>query len=329
MMIFFLLRRKCKWMPLMMIQILKELESQRPHQPRVCQELVPEIYRCLYLLWTLSDGKLAKRLSQEAEEAVQARLGPLLVLVKRMELNTQLDTQEVIFNISDKVTNLHDRACIDRLHYAKDVSASKSKACLPSTRVALLEQIQVWALNPTGRRALLLHGTAGKGKSAIVHTVAIALESLGVAVVPFFAFNRSAKDRSLSQLIPTWAKQLAELNPQYLCYLHTLLPKQLQSSDLLAQRDLMIKGLASIDDKVPIIFTIDTLDECPAEDADTPFSILRELLSSSELPRFICFLFTFRPDKSIITPFSDLPALSLSIDNVDGTATDIHTFITH
>ena len=35
-----------------------ELDDQRPHQQRVCRELVPEIYRCLHLLWTLSDGKL-------------------------------------------------------------------------------------------------------------------------------------------------------------------------------------------------------------------------------------------------------------------------------
>ena len=88
------------------------------------------------------------------------------------------------------------------------MSARESKACLPGTRVALLasEEIWVWALNPTGQRALLLHGAAGKGKSAIVHTVAIALGSLGVSVVPFPAFNRSVKDRSLLQLIRTWAK---------------------------------------------------------------------------------------------------------------------------
>ncbi|KAF8239126.1 hypothetical protein L208DRAFT_1054985, partial [Tricholoma matsutake] len=221
-----------------------------------------------------------------------------------------------------------DCACINRLHYAKDVLASKSKACLPSMHVALLEQIQVWALNPTGQRALLLCGTVGKGKSAIVHTVAIALESLGVAMVPFFAFNCSVKDCSLSQLIPTWAKQLTESNPQYLCYLHTLLPKQLQNLDMLAQHDLVIKGLASIDDKVPLIFTIDALDECPA-DADTLFTILQELLSSSELPHFVCFLFTVHLDQSITRPFSNLPALNLSIDNIDGTTTDIHTFVTH
>ena len=148
-------------------------------------------------------------------------------------------------------------------------------------------------------------------------------------MVPFFAFNRSAKDRSLSQLIPTWVKQLAESNPQYLCYLHTLLPKQLQNLDIFAQHDLMVKGLASIDHRMPLIFTIDALDECPAEDADALFSILRELLSSLELPCSVRFLFTFRPDKSITSLFSDLPALSLSIDNIDGTSIDIHTFVKH
>ena len=148
-----------------------------------------------------------------------------------MELNTQLDTQEAIFNISDKVTKLSkywlhfpacntvinpildDHACIDRLHYAKDVSVSKSKACIPKTRVALLEQIQVWALSPTGKRALLLHGAAGKGKSAIVHTVAIVLESLGVAVVPFFAFNCSVNVRGHSYGRHQPAPALAPVDP--------------------------------------------------------------------------------------------------------------------
>ena len=220
-----------------------------------------------------------------------------------------------------------DRACIDSLPYAKGVSASESKACLPNTRVALLERIQGWALNPTGDRTLLLHGAAGKGKSAVVHTVAITLETLNVAVVPFFAFNRSAKDRSLSQLIPTWAKQLAELNPQYLSYLHDLPLKRLQSLDILGQIDLVVNGLARIDDKMPLIFTIDALDECPAEDKDALFNILQKLLSNAELPDSVRFLFTFRPDKSITSSFGDLPSLSISIDDIEDTSTDIHTFV--
>jgi len=145
--------------------------------------------------------------------------------------------------------------------------------------------------------------------------------------VPFFAFNRSARDRSLSQLIPTWAKQLAESNPQYLRYLHTLPPKQLQSSDTLSQRDLVIKGLASIDGKVPLIFTVDALDECPEEEENTLFRILRELLSSSEVPHFVRFLFTSRPNERIASPFNNLLTSSISIDNFEDTAKDIHTFV--
>ena len=148
--------------------------------------------------------------------------------------------------------------------------------------------------------------------------------------MPFFVFNRSTKDRSLSQLIPTWAKQLAKLNSQYLCYLQALLPKQLQSLDILAQHKfLMVKGLAAIDHKMPLILIIDALDECPVGDADSLFSLLQELLSSMELPHSACFLFTFRPDKSITSPFSDFLTLSLSFDNIDGTSTDIHTFVKH
>ena len=88
-----------------------------PHQ-RVCRELVPEIYRCLHLFWMLSDGKLSSiphycALSNssfcQASSCPKSRrkqFTPLLALLKRIEANTQLDTQEVLFNISDKVTDL-------------------------------------------------------------------------------------------------------------------------------------------------------------------------------------------------------------------------------
>jgi hypothetical protein len=35
-----------------------ELNEQRPHQRRVCQKLLHEIYCCFHLLWTLSEGNL-------------------------------------------------------------------------------------------------------------------------------------------------------------------------------------------------------------------------------------------------------------------------------
>ncbi|KAF8197225.1 hypothetical protein K438DRAFT_1465360, partial [Mycena galopus ATCC 62051] len=84
--------------------------------------------------------------------------------------------------------------------------------CLQGTRVELLARIRNWALSPA-ERTLLLYGAAGTGKSAIVHTIARDLHSENLALVPFFAFNRLVQNRASSQLIPTWAKELAELHP--------------------------------------------------------------------------------------------------------------------
>ncbi|KAJ7856833.1 hypothetical protein B0H14DRAFT_2164982, partial [Mycena olivaceomarginata] len=113
-------------------------------------------------------------------------------------------------------------------------------------------------------RTLLLHGAGGSGKSAIANTIAMQLQSDDLAVVPFFAFSRSVPDRSSSQLIPTWAKHIAELNSEYLDYLRTLPSRQLESSDIQDQHDnLLVGGLARIGREKPLIFTIDALDECP------------------------------------------------------------------
>ena len=207
---------------------------------------------------------------------------------------------------------------------------SPSKACLPNTRVALLAKIEHWALHPTSERALLLHGAAGKGKSAIAHTTARDLESRCLAVMPFFAFNRSVLDRSLSQLIPTWAMQLAESNSQYRTYLGGLPRLSLESSDIVEQRDnLFIRGLAGLSTGMPIIFAIDALDECPKGEANSLLRLLHDLLSRPDLPPFIRFFFTYRPDGDILSKFEKIPARSISINDEEGTAEDIRTFIHH
>jgi hypothetical protein len=147
--------------------------------------------------------------------------------------------------------------------------------------------------------------------------------------VPFFAFNRSVPDRSSLQLIPTWAKHIAEFNPQYLLYLQTLPSHQLESSDILEQQDhLLVGGLASgIDCGKPLIFTIDALDECPKGEATRLFQVLRELLSGPNLPPFVRFLFTYRSDKEIFRTFEGLSTLKIPMNNEEGTAEDIREFV--
>ncbi|KAJ7899506.1 hypothetical protein B0H14DRAFT_3852819 [Mycena olivaceomarginata] len=304
-----------------------ELDGERPHQRRVSQALFSAIYQCLHLLWTLSQNSLVKQLSRESAEAVSFRREELANLAERMKSNQQLDTQVTVFKISAKVTELHDWNVINTLRVAEDVGPRASKACLPDTRVALLSRIRNWALHPASARTLLLHGAAGKGKSAIVHTIAEELQSAGLAIAPFFAFNRSVPDRSSSQLIPSWAKHLAQFNSQYLHHLHTLHTTKLGSSDILDQDDAFLSGLApGISDGRPIVCIIDALDECPQSEAQQLLEVLGKVVSRP-LPLLVRFLFTYRSDGGIHKTFSGLPVLNIPIDEEEDTIEDIHKFV--
>ncbi|KAG6810245.1 hypothetical protein H0H92_012749 [Tricholoma furcatifolium] len=95
-----------------------------------------------------------------------------------------------------KKSRTDNERLLSKLQAAKDAGRVGSKACLEGTRVALLERITAWALNPTGERVLFLTGAAGMGKSAIAHTIAKDFEKSGKAIVPFFAFNRFVRERS-------------------------------------------------------------------------------------------------------------------------------------
>ncbi|KAJ7876672.1 hypothetical protein B0H14DRAFT_2568069 [Mycena olivaceomarginata] len=172
-----------------------------------------------------------------------------------------------------------------KLNYAKDAGVQASKACLQGTRVELLTRIREWALHPA-ERTLLLYGAAGTGKSAIVHTIARGLRSENLALVPFFAFNRSVPNRSSSQLIPTWAKELAQLHTPYQAYLHGLRLSNLESRDLVHQQDvLLLKGLHSLTSSIKsVVFIIDALDECPQNEVHELYSVLERLCGMDGLP---------------------------------------------
>ena len=214
--------------------------------------------------------------------------------------------------------------------YAEDAGVQASKACLKGTRVKLLTRIRNWALHPE-KRALLLYGAAGTGKSAIVHTIARELDSEKLAFVPFFAFSRSVQNRSSSQLIPTWAKKLAELHPPYQAYLHGLQLSDLESTDLVHQQDILfLKGLASLTNcGKPVVFIVDALDECPKGEAEDLFSILEELVCKPTIPVCVRFLFTSRSHGEILDAFKNAPSiLHLNIDDESGTVEDIYKFVT-
>ncbi|KAG6913220.1 hypothetical protein DXG01_008642, partial [Tephrocybe rancida] len=181
-------------------------DGHHPNQGKVVRYLIPVLYWCLYFVWALSKSNLGKWLSENSIKDISTQRNQLTKLIDRLKSNQDLDTQAAVFEMSRKVADLYNDNVINKLPASKDAGSGSSKACLLGTRVALLSRICDWALDPTSQQLLLLHGAAGKGKSAIAHSISKELQSEGLAVVPFFAFNRSVQAHSSLQLFPTWAK---------------------------------------------------------------------------------------------------------------------------
>ena len=83
---------------------------------------------------------------------------------------------------------------LDSLVCAGQVGLNMAKKCLDgtTTRTSILSEIIDWInrTDPAAPRIFWLHGQAGKGKSAIAHTVALQARNLGVVGSCFCCFAR-------------------------------------------------------------------------------------------------------------------------------------------
>ncbi|KAL1664669.1 WD40-repeat-containing domain protein [Schizophyllum commune] len=195
---------------------------------------------------------------------------------------------------------------------ADEVYAGTTRSCLPGTRVNLLREIEEWAFDPDGQRALVLYGAAGKGKSAVANAVAMRLRGAGI-YAPFFAFDRTARNLEAYQLLPTLAVQLARRNQRYHDALCRIEVDDLSTRDIKDQSDQLVVGLlAGHSDFTPLVMIIDALDECPDEDATDAARSLRlatdrralletlsALITDDRLPPNLRLLITTRPDDDI------------------------------
>ncbi|KAL0959202.1 hypothetical protein HGRIS_014481 [Hohenbuehelia grisea] len=247
-----------------------EDSDNRPSQRRVYEELLPEITSCINLLWALSGQGTLKKLSSDSIKSVTSHRQNLVRLIERAKSNQLRDTQMELYKVSADISHIRNHNLLGSMHRAEGAGADSLRRCLSGTRESVLVRLQEWAGSDSSERALLLHGVAGKGKSAIIASIASRLQADGsnyATVVPFFAFNQSNPGRSLSRLIPTWVHQLALHNRQYLSYLHSV-ERMVGVQNIDDQLDIFLeKGLIGIANTGSIVFTIDALDECPESEA--------------------------------------------------------------
>jgi hypothetical protein len=173
--------------------------------------------------------------------------------------------------------------------YVDGAGRDTSKCCLPGTREGILSEIEEWILT-TGEdvpRVFWLSGAAGKGKSAIAHTIAnwfLAREGSGAC----FCFDRTREvDHRHERIFTTIARDLASRDPIMRRALANVVRDDNElrhTKDIIKQWKELILGPVITASKVldaPVLIVIDALDES-GQLEDSREQILRMLAGMLE-----------------------------------------------
>jgi hypothetical protein len=152
--------------------------------------------------------------------------------------------------------------------YVDGAGWDTSKRCLPGTREDILKEIKDW-VDETGedvKRVFWLSGTAGKGKSAIAHTIANWFDERGGPGACFcFDRTREAEQRH-EKIFTTIARDLADRDP----IMWRALASAARDNELRHTKDITRQwkkfilgpvGAASQAVDAPVLMVIDALDE--------------------------------------------------------------------
>ena len=242
-----------------------------------------------------------------------------------------------LFDGPSDLQQIREDLSLDSLACAGRVGVIKGKKCLDGTRTEILQEIVDWMnnTNADAPQIFWLHGQAGKGKSAIAHTIALHAHNLGM-LGSCFCFTRVRHHEELhTKLFPTIARDLADRD----LHLRPLLAKMItdnrslrDTADIVEQwAKLIVEPLSSLESPSTgnVVVVIDALDESGVE--GTRASVL-EALTDGLLPGNLRILLTSRPMADISEVLGAAPhvhARSLDDIDVESTISDIHLYASH
>ena len=183
---------------------------------------------------------------------------------------------------------------------------------MEGTRVAALDEIELWARDFDKSPVYWLNGLAGTGKTAVAQTIAERIFADGRLGASFFC-SRDFEDRSNLKLIfPTLAVQLARTHAKFRSIFVPLVQQdpEIAHGSLYDQMNKLIVGPLR-ESGVSTVIIIDALDECRDEEPGSAIlSVLGRLVPG--IPN-VKFLLTGRPEPRIQTGFR-LPLLAKATD---------------
>ncbi|CAE6340977.1 unnamed protein product [Rhizoctonia solani] len=197
---------------------------------------------------------------------------------------------------------LQRMSAVDDAKYNSSYSNTiRRHRCTAKTRETIHQALQGWTTDPSSAKIYRMNGMAGTGKTTIAYSFCEWLEKTNRLGASFFCSRISSTCRTLSQIVPTLAYQVARFSPAFRSSLCSVLNNDpdagklnvvQQFEKLIYQPMLTTKG--AIPDIVVVV--IDALDEC--DDNYSVRLLLDTLLKFAEhLP--LKFFVSSRPEPVI------------------------------
>ena len=246
--------------------------------------------------------------------------------------------ERAICDIHVNVYRVLEDLNLDGMAYATDAGLKMTKKCLDGTRKEVLQEIVDWIHDPdvNAPRIFWLHGQAGKGKSAIAHTIALWSKNVGELGSCFcFARDRQSEHRE-EKMFTTIARDLADKHPTFRRALSRIFAN---SRSLMATPDikqqwekLFLEPLSEVAGGITgrIVVVIDALDESGLELSRSHILSVLGLPQAAKLPSNFRLLMTSRPLHDIQDGLSGarhVKAMSLDDVPIAFTERDIRLFV--
>ncbi|KAF9643223.1 hypothetical protein BDM02DRAFT_3192003 [Thelephora ganbajun] len=297
-------------------------------------ELIREFGRIEGQLQSLS-GKLGlRRLDEHVQddEGVSGLLEDLREIISDYQMTQQI----AMYKQACKLINPAEASVLNNFRCAQgaEYRHGERTGCLKRTRIAVLDEIELWTRDFDKPPVYWLNGLAGTGKSTIAQTIAERIFADGQLGASFFCSRDFDDRRNLHFIFPTLAVQLARKYTEF----RSIFVPLVQSDPAVAyeslynqMKKLIVEPLE--ESAISTVIVIDALDECKDVEPDSAIlSVLGQFVS--EIPK-VRFFLTGRPEPRIREGFG-LPLLAEATDvfvlhevessRVDG---DIRLFFKH
>ena len=262
---------------------------------------------------------------------------------KVTDYNSKLDKlmqefrDRALLSVQDGVQQIREDLSLDSLVCAGKVGLNREKQCLDGTRTQILNEVVDWMSSTDGTtpRIFWLHGQAGKGKSAIAHTIALQARNLEI-LGSCFCFTRVRQHEGLhTKLFPTIARDLANRDPRLRSLLAEVIsnnPSLRDTTNVVKQWEgFIVEPLSQLEGSSTenILVVIDALDESGQESTREP--ILEAFATNDRnFPGNLRILLVSRPMVDISEALNAAVHVhvgSLDNINVESTLRDIRLYV--